>query len=412
MHNHILNQFQWPILRRLSLAVGAIYLLRAIIGPYYWETPTFGSLLFGGLSASYFCYSAIVSKIKAHKHFTFTLITLASLSECINVYVNYESYLTFFILIPVYIMATALLSGQKYAILTTLLITIQAFVIVQAPDQAASLFLSTGHAPYLAVGLALILAQLITIYLIVNFLNMIHSSRQDLLDQRLNRVRTNRKLAMAETIGKAAHELNNPIAILDSALRLLPLRWNDPQTLQSTFAAMRGAQVRLKSVIQSIQTFAQGDLKEEMTPVSVQELIKSFQKSTQEKLRPSAATLVVQNLASQRTVLCRPSQTHFVLNTLLENALDAIEGTYSMIELTVCEQGLRVRFELRDYGRGIPERLVDSIFSPFVTTKPVGKTMGMNLSLARVFIEEQGGSIGFERLDKGTCFWFELKTKS
>ena len=58
---------------------------------------------------------------------------------------------------------------------------------------------------------------------------------------------------------------------------------------------------------------------------------------------------------------------------------------------------------MADNGPGIPEAMMDKIFSPSFTTKSSG--MGLGLALVRNIIVEAGGNVTFESSpDTGTVF--------
>jgi two-component system sensor kinase FixL len=53
--------------------------------------------------------------------------------------------------------------------------------------------------------------------------------------------------------------------------------------------------------------------------------------------------------------------------------------------------------------------VTDTIFEPFITTKPLG--MGMGLSISRAIIESDGGSLRLSRsICSGAIFIFDLPT--
>ena len=56
-----------------------------------------------------------------------------------------------------------------------------------------------------------------------------------------------------------------------------------------------------------------------------------------------------------------------------------------------------IRVEICDDGPGIPEDIVDRIFTPFFTTKPFGEGTGLGLDLAwRIVVEKHRGNLRVE----------------
>jgi two-component system, NtrC family, sensor kinase len=61
---------------------------------------------------------------------------------------------------------------------------------------------------------------------------------------------------------------------------------------------------------------------------------------------------------------------------------------------------------ISDTGKGIPPGIQDRMFTPFFTTKGVGKGTGQGLYISRgIIVKTHGGTIHFEnRPGGGTCF--------
>ena len=56
-----------------------------------------------------------------------------------------------------------------------------------------------------------------------------------------------------------------------------------------------------------------------------------------------------------------------------------------------------IRVEICDDGPGIPEDIIDRIFTPFFTTKPFGEGTGLGLDLAwRIVVEKHGGNMSVQ----------------
>ena len=66
-----------------------------------------------------------------------------------------------------------------------------------------------------------------------------------------------------------------------------------------------------------------------------------------------------------------------------------------------------LEFSVADMGAGIPQEVVERLFTPFYTTRAEG--MGLGLSLCRTVVEQHGGFLGHAtRQPRGTVFTFTL----
>lgn len=98
----------------------------------------------------------------------------------------------------------------------------------------------------------------------------------------------------------------------------------------------------------------------------------------------------------------------WVIENLCKNAVDAMEGQ-GTITLTLREGQHDVVVEVKDTGKGIKKKDLNSVFTPGFTTKKRG--WGLGLSLARRIVEEyHKGRIFVKQseLGKGTTFRIEL----
>ena len=76
---------------------------------------------------------------------------------------------------------------------------------------------------------------------------------------------------------------------------------------------------------------------------------------------------------------------------IIENAMDALEESGGLVEITAQRKAAEVVLQFSDTGPGIrdPQR----VFDPFYTTKPVGKGTGLGLSAVYGVIQDHGGQI-------------------
>ena len=94
-----------------------------------------------------------------------------------------------------------------------------------------------------------------------------------------------------------------------------------------------------------------------------------------------------------------------VLMNLCNNSVNALEGETGVIRIECgCDRGAPF-LELCDTGPGIPDDLRKRVFEPYVTTRKMGRGMGLGLAISRKIMLEHQGDLTLRRSDRsGTCF--------
>ena len=99
----------------------------------------------------------------------------------------------------------------------------------------------------------------------------------------------------------------------------------------------------------------------------------------------------------------------WVIENLLKNSLDAMEGT-GEIKINIDNLPGKVNIDLRDTGKGIPLAMQQKVFKPGFTTKKRGWGLGLSLS-KRIIEQYHKGEIFVKNSEpgKGTTFRIVLK---
>jgi signal transduction histidine kinase len=115
--------------------------------------------------------------------------------------------------------------------------------------------------------------------------------------------------------------------------------------------------------------------------------------------------LVWEKDTSLPELLCYPGDLNEVWSNLIQNAIQAMGGHGTLTVRTMREDDQRIRVEICDDGPGIPPEIVERIFTPFFTTKPVGEGTGLGLDLARrIIVEKHHGDLRVESAPGDTRF--------
>lgn len=92
-----------------------------------------------------------------------------------------------------------------------------------------------------------------------------------------------------------------------------------------------------------------------------------------------------------------------VWSNLVSNALDAMADA-GKLEIEGRFEDGKVKVRIADSGHGISPELGESVFKPFVTTKPRGKGTGLGLDIVKRVVEAHGGSIAYTSEPGRTVF--------
>jgi signal transduction histidine kinase len=104
-------------------------------------------------------------------------------------------------------------------------------------------------------------------------------------------------------------------------------------------------------------------------------------------------------------LLCYPGDLNQVFTNIIDNALQAMGGHGRLTFRTARVGDSSIEVQICDDGPGVPEDLIERIFTPFFTTKPFGEGTGLGLDLAwRIVVEKHHGTLRVESKPGDTRF--------
>lgn len=234
---------------------------------------------------------------------------------------------------------------------------------------------------------------------------------------RMKVVSSSRLSALGMMAGGIAHEINNPLGIIHayaSDLRELAREQSvSVADVERTSARIVETAERIGSIVQSLRHIARDGDADPVQPAPLREVIERVLELSRERCRMHSVRLTCSPIDAGLQVPCREVQIAQVVMNLLQNAFDAVVETRNekWIELEVRASVDSVVVAVIDSGPGVPAEIRDRIMEPFFTTKPVGKGMGLGLSLARSIARQHGGDLTLGEHRGHTCFTLALPLK-
>ena len=213
-----------------------------------------------------------------------------------------------------------------------------------------------------------------------------------------------------------AHELSQPLTAITAyargCLRLLAGSAPEPALLNEGVTEIVQQAERAGDVLDRLREFVRGgEYRRAIT--EVQPLIAAVLSLTRVEAMQREVEIEVRVDPGLPAVLADQVQIEQVLVNLLRNAMDAMDAAKverrSIVVAARRKSGRAVEISVADSGPGVAAGVTDTIFEPFVTTKPNG--MGMGLSISRSIVDSHGGVLRMARSShSGAMFIFDLPT--
>lgn len=219
------------------------------------------------------------------------------------------------------------------------------------------------------------------------------------------------KLAsMGQLAAGVAHEINNPLGTIHLYAGALQKELPREDPRRDDLGVILREADRCKVIVGDLLNFARQQ--EVLAQDSdVHELLSRAVEAVQPQPSFVGVTIVRREQDDLPTIEADPAQLLQVFVNLLNNAAEAIDGQ-GTITLVTRLAGPWIEIEVTDTGCGVPEENLGKLFTPFFTTKALGRGTGLGLSIVYGIIKMHRGHITVRsRLGEGTTFTVSLPRK-
>jgi len=220
--------------------------------------------------------------------------------------------------------------------------------------------------------------------------------------------------SLGEMAGSIAHEINNPMSILQLSFDLAKRELNSINALQSNhkvsnfFIKIDRSISRINNILHKIRRIStdQGfeQHKETDLKILVSTVVDIYKSKTQEK----HIHLSVKESISKAIVRCQELTIQQVIMNVLLNAIDAVAESQMSdednrwIKIEIISEHEIPEIRISNSGPKISDSIQEKMFDIFYTTK--SKSTGLGLPLAKKFMEENNGDLLFDSDAVNTTF--------
>ncbi|PIE65048.1 MAG: hypothetical protein CSA26_05225 [Desulfobacterales bacterium] len=245
----------------------------------------------------------------------------------------------------------------------------------------------------------------------------LEENREKLIRTQQEMVRAEKLASVGRLSAGLAHEIGNPVGIVQGYLELLEENAVDEKE-RSQFIKRAVAELeRINRLIRRLLDFA-GTGSEAAELIAITALVRDI--SQMISLNRDCPVIVVDSPDSAVTILGKRDGIGQVIINGILNAVDAIQAGGATAEVSgkisiivkkeqTEHEGSWVTIQIRDNGPGMSDEVQAAVFDPFFTTKEPGKGTGLGLFVSHGIVESHGGHMWIEsEVGRGTVVFIRL----
>jgi len=222
----------------------------------------------------------------------------------------------------------------------------------------------------------------------------------------------NKNQDLVDMIPKHIHQINNPLMSIMGSAELAMLKMEDPEAVKESFKRIIGAAQKIHRINKEIMRSGR-ETDPQVEAVNLEILIQDCFKMFKDLL--TLRHIEVDFDMGHRGIGVAGNKFGLeqLFKNLILNAIEAMEHSTQkqlMVETFYETSANTVVIKITDTGCGIPDKLLDTLFTPYVTSKEQGT--GLGLSVVKSIVEKHGGIISVKSdPGEGTTFTIRLPGK-
>jgi len=230
------------------------------------------------------------------------------------------------------------------------------------------------------------------------------NSRLQQMQQQL--IQSERLATVGQMAAWVAHEINNPLAIIKTSVRILQKQSQEDSPTIQCLHGIDGEVNRIAHILRELLDCSPASSTQEV--VDVNAVIHSLEPLLAPTLQSEQIALRIVLEPDLPQVYMASDRLKQVLFNLIRNAEDAMSKGGDLVIQTT-RQGDRIQVHITDTGGGIPPEHLGQVFAPFFTTKEQKGGKGLGLAISYGLVASADGQIDVESaVGQGSTFRVSL----
>jgi signal transduction histidine kinase len=223
---------------------------------------------------------------------------------------------------------------------------------------------------------------------------MLHTYREDL---QANQNRIERLATFGQLVGSIAHELRNPLGVIESSLYLLKSRIGSDERANKHIGRISEQLGLANSILTSLLDM----IRERPLVREDVDLHQLFAEAVSVLKVPPGVSVRLEAEPQHSFISGDRTQLGQVLRNLLDNALHAVGATGSIV-VSCQPRAKHLEISVSDTGSGVDPTVRKRLFEPLISAKPGG--IGLGLALVKRIVERHSGTIAYVPKEQGARF--------
>ncbi len=226
-----------------------------------------------------------------------------------------------------------------------------------------------------------------------------------------------RLASLGEMAAGIAHEINNPITIIQASCKNFNRKIAENSDLLQEDSQKHSERVdnaikRIVQIINNMKKVSRDGSEDEVKVSSLNEAVADSLNYFEQKLSTEGVKFIY-DIPIGTSAFMNEVELCQVITNIVNNSADAISNLENKwIRMRVDTSSENIKLSITDSGKGISKSLQEKIFDPFFTTKDIGEGTGLGLSISKEAMVRMHGDLEYNEDSENTEFIITLRKKN